>query len=532
LYGLVKEHLSDFLQYARESYAGPLPRYVVNEFRHYLSCGDFGRGFVLLRCRSCSHHLAVAFSCKLRSVCPSCAGRRMAGEAALLVDRLLPAQPMRQYVLAFPYELSGLAATRPEVLTFLSRAFWDALRVRYRQWAKRTGVAKASLADTGAVTGVHRGGSSLNLHVHFHVLCLDGVYMPPEEDVAPRFVEAPAPTRQELESMLQRIYGRVMKWLKKRGLLRDEEDSHERPALSAQEELTLAGLQRGTLVTLRSDVDEPDEVAPAAPPPPPKSDAVVFERFNLHASTRLSAEDDVGRERLCRYLTRPVFALGRIRRLRDGNVAYRVKKVSRHRVTERVMSPVEFLGRLASLIAPPRYPLLRLHGVFAARHAWRARVVPKPPAPQTGRKQARRVDESCPCCKTKGGPHHETKPTPATERPSAPRPSSPPAEGNGRTAFVQPASVPTAALVASGHAQRIAPNILSVAHWDRIEQGALYAATSRLDWISLLRRTFDVDLRVCARCGGPLSIRSVISAPEDVDRILTALRRPRAPPRV
>jgi len=32
-----------------------------------------------------------------------------------------------------------------------------------------------------------------------------------------------------------------------------------------------------------------------------------------------------------------------------------------------------------------------------------------------------------------------------------------------------------------------------MANWDRIEQGALYAATSRLDWISLLRRTFDVD---------------------------------------
>ena len=56
------------------------------------------------------------------------------------------------------------------------------------------------------------------------------------------------------------------------------------------------------------------------------SDAVVFERFNLHASTRLAADDDVGRETVCRYLTRPVFARRRIPRLRDGNVAYRVKK--------------------------------------------------------------------------------------------------------------------------------------------------------------------------------------------------------------
>ena len=54
----------------------------------------------------------------------------MAGTAAHLVDCVLPAAPVRQYVLAFPYELSGLAATRPEVLRALSRIFWEALRRR------------------------------------------------------------------------------------------------------------------------------------------------------------------------------------------------------------------------------------------------------------------------------------------------------------------------------------------------------------------------------------------------------------------
>jgi hypothetical protein len=40
-------------------------------------------------------------------------------------------------------------------------------------------------------------------------------------------------------------------------------------------------------------------------------------------------------------VTSPAFALGRFRLLREGSVAYRVKKVTRDRVTERVMSPVE-----------------------------------------------------------------------------------------------------------------------------------------------------------------------------------------------
>ena len=101
----------------------PLPKYVVDEFQKYLTCGDFAEGFVHVQCTTCGDDMAVAFSCKVRGLCPSCAGRRMAGSAAHLVDRLLPSVAVRQYVLAFPYELSGLAATRPEVLAALSRIF-------------------------------------------------------------------------------------------------------------------------------------------------------------------------------------------------------------------------------------------------------------------------------------------------------------------------------------------------------------------------------------------------------------------------
>lgn len=99
------------------------------------------RGFALVRCTSCGDEMAVSFSCKLRGLCPSCAGRRMAGSAAHLVDRVLPSAPVRQYVLAFPYELSGLAATRPDVLGALSRIFWESLRGRYQAWAKGAGLA-------------------------------------------------------------------------------------------------------------------------------------------------------------------------------------------------------------------------------------------------------------------------------------------------------------------------------------------------------------------------------------------------------
>ncbi len=95
LYALVKEHLRDFFDHAREAYDAPLPKYVRDEFRKYLECGDFAHGFVHLRCSSCGLDLAVAFACKVRGLCPSCCGRRMSGRAAHLVDRILPSVPTR-----------------------------------------------------------------------------------------------------------------------------------------------------------------------------------------------------------------------------------------------------------------------------------------------------------------------------------------------------------------------------------------------------------------------------------------------------
>jgi hypothetical protein len=75
LHKLVEEHLEDFLQRARDNYAGPLPKYVEREFRGFPSCGDFSKGFAHVHCTSCDHEMLVAFSCQNRGVCPSSAGQ-------------------------------------------------------------------------------------------------------------------------------------------------------------------------------------------------------------------------------------------------------------------------------------------------------------------------------------------------------------------------------------------------------------------------------------------------------------------------
>jgi hypothetical protein len=115
--------------------------------------------------------------------------------------------------------------------------------------------------------------------VRFHTVCADGVYFEDDAGVL-RFVEAPPPPRAELEEMLARIYQRVMKWLKKRRLLRAADDSHEERDVSPPEDVAQAGIQRATLVTVASDADDVSEVARPLPSPT-KSDVVIVERFNL-----------------------------------------------------------------------------------------------------------------------------------------------------------------------------------------------------------------------------------------------------------
>jgi len=44
---------------------------------------------------------------------------------------------------------------------------------------------------------------------------------------------------------------------------------------------------------------------------------------------------------------------------------------------------------------------------------------------------------------------------------------------------------PALAPIGTEHELRLSPNILSVAHWSRLLGGALYAATTRVDWATL-----------------------------------------------
>ena len=139
----------------------------------------------------------------------------MSDAAAHLVDRVLPAVPVRQWVLSLPFELRGLAAFCADALSAINRTFVEEVSRRYAARAKQRGLADA---PTGAVTHVQRFGSSLNLNVHFHVMVLDGVFTRDDQGRV-LFHHAPAPTRRELDDVVRRVQRRVRAWLERKGLV-------------------------------------------------------------------------------------------------------------------------------------------------------------------------------------------------------------------------------------------------------------------------------------------------------------------------
>ena len=95
LYQLVEQYYPVF-EAKWDAEGKVLPDYVRREFEDYLKCGRLEHGFLRVRCQDCHAERLVAFSCKRRGFCPSCGARRMVESAALLVDDLLPHEPMRQ----------------------------------------------------------------------------------------------------------------------------------------------------------------------------------------------------------------------------------------------------------------------------------------------------------------------------------------------------------------------------------------------------------------------------------------------------
>jgi len=76
--------------------------FVDEQIGRYLDCGLYENGFARIRCPDCAEEYLLAFSCKTRELCPSCAANRSAATAALLAEDVLEEVAHAQWVFVIP----------------------------------------------------------------------------------------------------------------------------------------------------------------------------------------------------------------------------------------------------------------------------------------------------------------------------------------------------------------------------------------------------------------------------------------------
>ncbi len=479
LHRVIRDNLETFLREAADrSDGGGLPRFVEREFREFLTCGALGRGFARVRCETCAFERLVPFSCKRRGFCPSCGGRRMAEQAAHLVDRVLPRVPVRQWVLSLPHRLRYLLAWNHKLCRAVLGVYVRAVLSFYRRRARRHDVPDGR---SGSVTVIQRFGGGLQLNVHFHSLVLDGVFAE-GPDGAFEFHAAPPPSDEEVARLLATIYRRVARLLSRRGLeVGDAPDvdplAEESPALAG---ISSASIQGRIALGPRAGARvfqlgrEPD--APWVTSRGPCQ--AHLEGFDLHANIAVGADERAGVERLCRYVLRPPVAQDRLSLTPDGLVLVTLKAEWHDGATHLLFTPIELLEKLAALTPRPRINLVVYHGLLAPRARNRARAVahgaaaPAPFGLAPPVTDVPRADASPPDVPAT---RPTTDPSDATE---LPRPEKP-------------------------------------RDWK---------------WADLMRRVFDLDVLECPRCGGRMSVIATIEAADVLRKILGHLGLPTDPP--
>ena len=343
----MQHHLETFVARAAESdpMGHALPDWVERDFRGYLECGILAHGFARARCEDCDHERLIPFSCKGRGICPSCNARRMCEVAAHLTDHVLPHVPARQWVLSVPKRLRPYLHHDVRVAGAVLQILLRAIRTTLR----RASPGAPPDAQLGAVSFFHRFGSSLNVHPHYHLVVLDGVFSKVDDrEIA--FHEAYDLTPDRIAQVESVIQKRVLRYFRRQGLL-DEFDAV------------------GMLNWQGSG------------------------GFSVDASVRIEAEDRAGIERLVRYCARPPLALERLhadsgttRASPESRLIYRFPKPDIHGSTELLLTPLELLEALAKFVPPPRVHRHRYHGVLAPNARLRPHVValgrPEAPAPE------------------------------------------------------------------------------------------------------------------------------------------------------
>jgi hypothetical protein len=491
VYQCVEQHWDAFVERAEQ--AGGLPRFVTREFEAYLKCGRLEYGCLRLGCRACGYEQLVAWSCKKRGFCPSCLVRRMTDTAVHLEQNVLPEVPLRQWVCTLPWRLRYLCGYDKALCRDVLNAFIAEVMRSLRHRAKKVwGLQSVAQAHPGTVTFIQRFDSALRLNVHFHTLALDGVYVRGDDGLL-EFIELDEPTAAEVADVTRRTAKRVATILERHGRSArailgyhsDDADAADEDTDPLQEQqLALASCYgastRGTTL-FGNRAGQPTLRLVRAADARATGPVASITGFNVHAKVAVDGRDRKQVERVCRYLGRPPIATDRLEWLDDGRLRYTMKKAWSDGTHALVFEPLDLIARLVAMIPPPRFHMVRYHGVLSSHASRRPEVVPVPPPPDSSVEPRRELQLELPFC----------IPSDAHDGPS-----------------------------------------------DNDEQ----RPSSRKPWAWLLKHVFAENLQSCPNCSGPLRWLEVATTKDAIARLLerhgdahgiivpTKTRAPRAPP--
>jgi hypothetical protein len=323
----------------------------------------------------------------------------MASTAANLIEHVLPPSPLRQWVLTVPFAWRARLAYDGELLGAVTRVCVSTILGFYTARMKREGVTGG---QSGAVVVVQRTSSDLKLNPHLHIVFLDGVYRELDAETV-GFTALPHLSTREVGEVLETICKRIVKHLRRRGLLGDGERDLG-PKAEADEGLSSLAV---SAVSGQSPPAGP-EWRRSLPLPPLAHAPLGFDKplcanldgFTLHAATRAGALDSVGRETLCKYVLRPAIAQERLTRGPDGLVRIALKRPFSDGTVAVDLDPLSLLSRLAASVPPPRLHTVRYAGVLAPASKLRARIVPKSGVPPATTDD---LDASSPSSPKRGG---------------------------------------------------------------------------------------------------------------------------------
>ncbi|MFQ5528329.1 MAG: transposase zinc-binding domain-containing protein, partial [Thermoanaerobaculia bacterium] len=118
---------------------------LLRELRQLGVAAIFDQGVARVRCPDCRHEFLVAFSCKLRGLCPSCHQKRELLWAEWAERELLEDVPHRQVVFTIPKRLRVFFRYDRKLLGQLAGCAWRALKLYFDCYFEGTDVTPGAV---------------------------------------------------------------------------------------------------------------------------------------------------------------------------------------------------------------------------------------------------------------------------------------------------------------------------------------------------------------------------------------------------